>query len=118
MIDPKNDLKFTTAGDYIDEWKKKSDEGYEPELESQPTGTETWQTKANAKNTVPKYYSPTELLSMKLDSMGRLLNDYNERLKDLELGMQNLNTRLSNMSSEMFNEVTDDEIYNKPKGER
>ena len=108
MIDPKNDLKFTTAGDYIDEWKKKSDEGYKPELESSPgqnpTGGETWQTKANAKNTVPRYYSPTELLSMRID-----------RLEDM---VKNLNERLSNISSEMLQPIDNDEIYNKPKGER
>ena len=101
---PKNDLKFTTAGDYIDEWKKKSDEGYKPELESQPTGGETWQTKANAKNTIPRYYSPTELLSMRID-----------RLEDM---VKNLNERLSNISSEMMQPIDNDEIYNKPKGER
>ena len=101
---PKNDLKFTTAGDYIDEWKKKSDEGYKPELESIPNGSETWQTKANAKNTIPRYYSPTELLSMRID-----------RLEDM---VKNLNERLSNISSEMLVPIEDHEIYNKPKGER
>ena len=110
MIDEKKNLKFTTADDYIDEWKKKSDEGYKPELESmpsgenQPTGFETWQTKATAKGAVPRYYSPTELLSMRVD-----------KLEDM---VKNLNERLSNISSEMFQEIEDDEIYNKPKGER
>jgi len=108
MIDEKKNLKFTTADDYIDEWKKKSDEGYKPELDAQatqnPTGFETWQTKATAKGAVPRYYSPTELLSMRVD-----------KLEDM---VRNLNERLSNISSEMFQEIEDDEIYNKPKGER
>lgn len=106
-----NDLKFTTAGDYINEWKKKSDEGYKPELDAQPTGGETWQTKANAKNTVPRYYSPTELLSMRVDKL-------EDMVRTLHVGMENLNERLSNISSEMFQEIENPEIYSKPKGER
>ena len=39
-----NDLKFTTAGDYMSDIEKKS------------MGDETWQTKAN--KAVPRYYSP------------------------------------------------------------
>ena len=44
-----------------------------------PTGGETWQTKATAKGKVPRYYSPVELLSMRVD---RLENDIKE-LKQL-----------------------------------
>ena len=51
----KNDLKFTTAGDYM------------KDVESKPTGGETWQTKATAKGAVPKYYTPKELQQMSED---------------------------------------------------
>ena len=50
-----NDLKFTTAGDYM------------KDVESKPTGGETWQTKATAKGAVPKYYTPKELQQMSED---------------------------------------------------
>ena len=99
-----NDMKFTTAGDYM---KDVNDD--------KPTGSETWQTKATAKGAVPKYYSPTELLSMKIDSMARLMNDYNERIKDLELAVANLNKRLSNITAEMLQPIDNDEIYERPK---
>ena len=49
-----NDLKFTTAGDYMNDVNK-------------PTGGETWQTKATAKGAVPKYYTPKELQQMSED---------------------------------------------------
>ena len=98
-----NDMKFTTAGDYMED------------VNTTPTGSETWQTKATAKGAVPKYYSPTELLSMKIDSMARLMNDYNERIKDLELAVANLNKRLSNITAEMLQPIDNDEIYERPK---
>ena len=94
-----NDMKFTTAGDYM------------KDVDVKPTGGETWQTKANAKNTVPRYYSPTELLSMRVDKL-------EEMVKDTMSAVVNLNERLSNMSSEMLVPIEDHEIYNKPKGER
>ena len=94
-----NDMKFTTAGDYMND------------VDDKPTGTETWQTKATAKGTVPRYYSPTELLSMRVDKL-------EEMVKDTMSAVVNLNERLSNMSSEMLVPIEDHEIYNKPKGER
>ena len=130
-----NDMKFTTAGDYmadmneydpqslIDSINEENErlgrqtvERYEKVMKSdpyevnKPTGGETWQTKATAKGAVPKYYSPTELLSMKIDSMARLMNDYNERIKDLELAVANLNKRLSNITAEMLQPIDNGEM--------
>ena len=59
--------------------------------EKNDLGNETWQTKANAKNTVPRYYSPTELLAMRVDK--------------LEAMVLNLNERLSNISSDHLREL-------------
>ena len=84
-----NDMKFTTAEDYMKDVN-----------ESKPTGSETWQTKATAKGAVPKYYSPTELLSMRVD-----------RLEEM---VKNLNQRLSNISAEMLQPIDNDEIYERP----
>ena len=56
-----NDMKFTTAGDYMDD------------VNTAPTGSETWQTKATAKGAVPRYYSPTELLSMRVDKLEEMV---------------------------------------------
>ena len=80
-----NDMKFTTAGDYMRDVE-----------EHKPTGGETWQTKATAKGAVPKYYSPTELLSMRVDK--------------LEEMVKNLNTRLSNITSEHLTPLKENEI--------
>ena len=63
-----NDLKFTTAGDYMNDAEKKN------------MGDETWQTKAN--KAVPRYYSPVELLSMRVD---RLEQDLKNLKKELSL---------------------------------
>ena len=109
-----NDMKFTTAGDYMADMKE-----YDPQsmIDSsaaenerlgrktverihKPTGGETWQTKATAKGAVPKYYSPTELLSMRVDK--------------LEEMVKNLNERLSNISAEMLQPIDNDEIYERP----
>ena len=63
-----NDLKFTTAGEYIDdidEYNKKN--GRETVERIGVTGGEPWQTKAN--KAVPRYYSPVELLSMRVDRL-------------------------------------------------
>ena len=63
-----NDLKFTTAGEYIDdieEYNKKNDR--ETVERIGVTGGETWQTKAN--KAVPRYYSPVEFLSMRVDRL-------------------------------------------------
>ena len=80
-----NDMKFTTAGDYMRDVE-----------EHKPTGGETWQTKATAKGAVPKYYSPTELLSMRVDK--------------LEEMVKNLNTRLSNITSEHLTPIKDEDL--------
>ena len=53
-----NDMKFTTAGDYMDDVQRHL---------AKPTGGETWQTKATAKGAVPKYYTPKELQQMSED---------------------------------------------------
>ena len=63
-----NDLKFTTAGDYMSDIEKKS------------MGDETWQTKAN--KAVPRYYSPTELLEKRVT---RLEQDLKNLKKELNL---------------------------------
>ena len=119
-------MKFTTAGDYmadmneydpqslIDSINEENErlgrqtvERYEKVMKSdpyevnKPTGGETWQTKATAKGAVPKYYSPTELLSMRVDK--------------LEEMVKNLNQRLSNISAEMLQPIDNDEIYERPK---
>ena len=61
-----NDLKFTTAGDYMSDIEKKN------------MGDETWQTKAN--KAVPRYYSQVELLSMRVD---RLEQELKTLMKEL-----------------------------------
>ena len=63
-----NDLKFTTAGDYMSDIEKKS------------MGDETWQTKAN--KAVPRYYSPTELLEKRVT---RLEQDLKNLKKELNI---------------------------------
>ena len=63
-----NDLKFTTAGEYMNDVEKKN------------MGDETCQTKAN--KAVPRYYSPVELLSMRVD---RLEQDFKNLKKELDL---------------------------------
>ena len=79
-----NDMKFTTAGDYM------------KDVNTAPTGTETWQTKATAKGTVPRYYSPTELLSMRVDKLEEMVH--------------NLNTRLSNITSDHLTPLKDEDL--------
>ena len=58
------------------------------EVQNKPTGTETWQTKATAKGAVPRYMSPSELNSMRLDKMEqsllRLAKDLRGRIDTLE----------------------------------
>ena len=74
-----NDLKFTTAGEYIndiDEYNKKN--GRETGERSGVTGGETWQTKAN--KAVPRYYSPVELLSMRVDRLEQELKTLKKEL--------------------------------------
>ena len=66
------------------------------DVNTAPTGTETWQTKATAKGTVPRYYSPTELLSMRVDK--------------LEEMVKNLNTRLSNITSEHLTPINEKDL--------
>ena len=61
-----NDLKFTTAGDYMTDAEKKN------------MGDETWQTKAN--KSVPRYYSPVELLSMRVDPLEQDLKNLKKEL--------------------------------------
>ena len=63
-----NDLKFTTAGEYMNDVEKKN------------MGDETWQTKANI--AVPRYYSPVELLSMRVE---RIEQDIRNLRKELNL---------------------------------
>ena len=63
-----NDMKFTTAGDYMKDADK-------------PTGGETWQTKATAKGKVPRYYSPVELLSMRVDRLEQELTELKRKVK-------------------------------------
>ena len=74
-----NDLKFTTAGEYIndiDEYNKKN--GRETVERIGVTGGETWQTKAN--KAVPRYYSPVELLSMRVDRLEQELKTLKKKL--------------------------------------
>ena len=54
-------MKFTTAGDYMDDVQRHL------ATANKPTGGETWQTKATAKGAVPKYYTPKELQQMSED---------------------------------------------------
>ncbi len=61
-----NDLKFTTAGEYMSDIEKKN------------IGDETWQTKAN--KAVPRYYSPVELLSMRVDRLEQELKTLKKEL--------------------------------------
>ena len=75
-----NDMKFTTAEDYM------------KDVDDKPSGGETWQTKAN--KAVPRYYSPTELLSMRVDT--------------LEEQVRNLNKRLSNLTSDHLTPIKDE----------
>ena len=82
-----NDMKFTTAGDYMKDIHSE---------DSAPTGTETWQTKATAKGAVPRYYSPVELLSMRVDT--------------LEEQVCNLNKRLSNLTSDHLTPIKDEDL--------
>ena len=77
------DLKFTTAGDVMKDMDK-------------PTGGETWQTKATQKGKVPRYYSPIELLSMRVDT--------------LEEQVRNLNKRLSNISRDHLTELKEEDL--------
>ena len=63
-----NDMKFTTAGDYMADVEKKN------------LGDETWQTKAN--KAVPRYYSPTELLEKRVT---RLEQDLKNLKKELNI---------------------------------
>ena len=78
-----NDLKFTTAGEYMNDVNNYA----------KPTGGETWQTKATAKGAVPKYYTPQQLQDMKDDTtirreevekklreIGRVMVDYTSEL--------------------------------------
>ena len=78
-----NDLKFTTAGEYMNDVNNYAT----------PTGGETWQTKATAKGAVPKYYTPQQLQDMKDDTtirreevekklreIGRVMVDYTSEL--------------------------------------
>jgi len=74
-----NDLKFTTAGEYIDdidEYNRKN--GHETVERIGVTGGETWQTKAN--KAVPRYYSPVELLSMRVDRLEHELKTLKKEL--------------------------------------
>ena len=74
-----NDLKFTTAGEYIDdidEHNRKN--GHETVERIGVTGGETWQTKAN--KAVPRYYSPVELLSMRVDRLEQDLKNLKKEL--------------------------------------
>ena len=109
-----SDLKFTTARDYMEDTKSleehirvtKSD----PYEVDKPTGGETWQTKANEKNKVPRYMSPAELAHMRLDkleqSLLRGMVEQRKRIDTLEDMVKNLNKRLSNISSEHLTPVT------------
>jgi len=74
-----NDLKFTTAGEYIDdidEYNKNN--GRKTTERIGVTGGETWQTKAN--KAVPRYYSPVELLSMRVDRLEQELKTLKKEL--------------------------------------
>ena len=79
-----------------------------------PTGGETWQTKANAKNAVPRYMSPAELAHMRLDkleqSLLRGITDLRGRIDTLEDMVKNLNHRLSNITSDHLTPLKEDEL--------
>ena len=62
-----NDMKFTTAEDYMKDVNK-------------PTGGETWQTKATAKGKVPRYYSPVELLTMRVDHLEKEITELKRKV--------------------------------------
>ena len=74
-----NDLKFTTAGEYIndiDELYRMN--GRDTVERIGVTGGETWQTKAN--KAVPRYYSPVELLSMRVDRLEQEVKTLKKKL--------------------------------------
>ena len=74
-----NDLKFTTAGEYIDDIDEHNRKyGHETVERIGVTGGETWQTKAN--KAVPRYYSPVELLSMRVDRLEQELKTLKKKL--------------------------------------
>ena len=74
-----NDLKFTTAGEYIDDIDEYNKENGRQTVERiGVTGGETWQTKAN--KAVPRYYSPVELLSMRVDRLEQELKTIKKKL--------------------------------------
>ena len=74
-----NDLKFTTAGEYIDDIDEYNKENDRQTVERiGVTGGETWQTKAN--KAVPRYYSPVELLSMRVDRLEQELKTLKKEL--------------------------------------
>lgn len=74
-----NDLKFTTAGEYIDDIDEYNKENGRQTVERiVVTGGETWQTKAN--KAVPRYYSPVELLSMRVDRLEQELKTLKKEL--------------------------------------
>ena len=74
-----NDLKFTTAGEYIDDIDEYNKENGRQTVERiGVTGGETWQTKAN--KAVPRYYSPVELLSMRVDRLEHELKTLKKEL--------------------------------------
>ena len=77
--DDMNDLKFTTAGEYIDDIDEYNKENGRQTVERiGVTGGETWQTKAN--KAVPRYYSPVELLSMRVDRLEQELKTLKKEL--------------------------------------
>ena len=84
-------MKFTTAEDYM------------KDVDDKPTGGETWQTKATQKGKVPRYYSPTELLSMRVDKLENMLKDTME-------AVVNLNERLSNISGDHLTPIKDEDL--------
>ena len=74
-----NDLKFTTAGEYIDDIDEYNKNNGRKTVEKiGVTGGETWQTKAN--KAVPRYYSPVELLSMRVDRLEQELKTLKKEL--------------------------------------
>ena len=74
-----NDLKFTTAGEYIDDIDEYNKENGRQTVERiGVTGGETWQTKAN--KAVPRYYSPVELLSMRVDRLEQEIKTLKKKL--------------------------------------
>ena len=74
-----NDLKFTTAGEYIDDIDEHNKQNNRETVERiGVTGGETWQTKAN--KAVPPYYSQVELLSMRVDRLEQELKNVKKEL--------------------------------------